>query len=60
MTPADVSWAQSLRSHGLTTEQIAKLLAVSAAAVRKVAPGKHVPDCATRYGSTFVNGRGWV
>ena len=53
MTPQDVSWALDLRSKGLTTAQIARLLAVKPADVRNGRRPALKP-------STFINGRGWV
>ena len=54
MKPDELSWAIRLRANGLTTVEIARVMAVSVERVRQyVPPANYRP-------STFVNGRGWV
>ena len=54
MNTADLRWALHLRSVGLDTDAIARLLAMPGRDVRRA-----LSSSAYRP-STFVNGRGWV
>lgn len=62
MTDFDFSRAVDLHQKGLTLRQIGRLLGANPQDVARVLDVAGVRPIARqpRYGSTFVNGRGWV